>query len=214
MTWQRARKPDQKSERITTILESAATLFDQTDLAGVSMRDLAQEAGLSKASLYSYFKTKEEVFATLFLQESEQWFDVVQSKLKRLRAPNASRVARILTDSLRERQRFCRLTVVLASVLERNMSTDFIRDFKTELHTNLGQIIAALQTTLPEMTVESGTAFLYQHQAVIAGLWPLTHPSPEVAEVLASEEFQDMQIDFYQLFQQTIESLLVANSEQ
>ena len=99
---------------------------------------------------------------------------------------------------------------MLSSVLERNLSTDFIRDFKTELHTNLGQIIAALQTTLPEMTAESGTAFLYQHQAVIAGLWPLTHPSPEVAEVLASEKFQSMQIDFFKLFQQTIQRLLEA----
>ena len=210
MSWQRARKPDQKAERVTAILDAAARLFDRKDLVGISMSDMAEEAGLSKASLYSYFKTKEEVFATLFLQESEAWFAVVEPKLKRLRSPNASRVAIVLTDALKECQRFCRLTVVLASVLERNMSTDFIRDFKTELHTNLGQIIAAIQTAFPEMTFESGTAFLYQHQAVIAGLWPLTHPSPEVAEVLASEEFQDLQIDFYKLFQQTMQRLLEA----
>ena len=210
MAWQRARKPDQKAERVESILHAAATLFDQNDLAKISMSDLAAEVGLSKASLYSYFKTKEEVFATLFLEESEQWFDLVQPKLNRLRSPNASRVAKVLTDVLRERERFCRLTVVLASVLERNMSTEFIRDFKTELQTKFGQIIELLQGVLPEMTVASGTAFLYQHHALVAGLWPLTDPSPEMAEVLASEEFQGMQVDFYDLFQESLQKLLEA----
>ena len=208
MGWQRARQPRQKEERVNAILASAAKLFDQRDLADISMKDVAEQAGLSKASLYSYFATKEEVFATLFLNDSGDWFAFIAPKLKRLRSPNAKRVAAILTDSLRAHHRFCRLTVVLASVLERNMSKEFIRNFKTELNENLGEIVVALQAVFPEMTDESGVAFLYQHQSLIAGLWPLTHPSPEVAEVLAEEEFQGMQVDFFDLFSLAIERLL------
>ncbi len=208
MTWQRARQPNQKAERLTAILTAAGRLFDQRELNDISMRDIAGEADLSKASLYSYFSTKEEVFATLFLQESAAWYDAVEPKLKRLRSPNAQRVAKVLTDVLREHRRFCRLTVVLASVLERNLSPEFIRDFKTELNENLAKIIATLQIALPHMSVKSGTEFLYQHQAMIAGLWPLAHPSPSVMEVLQGEEFQGLQIDFYQLFHQSIEELL------
>ena len=208
MAWQRARKPNQKAERVSAILESAAALFDEKELTSISMRDLAQGAGLSKASLYSYFKTKEEVFATLFLRESEVWFELFETRLEELQSPSSERVAEILTGILQERQRFCRLTVILASVLERNMSTEFIREFKTELSTNLQQVVAVLQAVSPGMTAESGIAFLYQHQSLIAGLWPLTHPSPEVAEVLAREEFQGIQVDFFGLFRETIERLL------
>ena len=208
MTWQRARQPNQKAERLTAILTAAGRLFDQRELNDISMRDIAGEADLSKASLYSYFSTKEEVFATLFLQESTAWYDAVEPKLKRLRSPNAQRVAKVLTDVLREHRRFCRLTVVLASVLERNLSPEFIRDFKTELNENLAKIIATLQIALPHMSVKSGTEFLYQHQAMIAGLWPLAHPAPSVMEVLQGEEFQGLQIDFYRLFHQSIEELL------
>ena len=50
--------------------------------------------------------------------------------------------------------------------------------------------------------------FLYQHHAIIAGLWPLSHPSPEVEEVLEDEEFQGYRIDFFTLFQNTITPLL------
>ena len=213
MTWKRARKPDQKAERVAAILEAAAALFDQKELADISMRDVAADSGLSKASLYSYFKTKEEVFATLFLKESAVWFELVEPKLRQLRSPDVSQVAEVLTDVLRERQRFARLTVVLASVLERNMSTDFIREFKMKLNKFLGQIVSVLQTVFPEMNPQSGIEFLYQHHSMIAGLWPLTHPSPEVAEVLASEEFQGIIVDFYTLFQSTMERLLLALSQ-
>ena len=81
------------------------------------------------------------MFATLFLNEIQDWLEFVETKLKRLRSPNGARVAQVLTDALRDRQRFCRLGVVLASILERNMSTEFIRDFKLELNTNLQRIV-------------------------------------------------------------------------
>ena len=208
MTWQRARQPSQKAERIGAILAAAGELFDQKDLSEISMRDLAETASLSKASLYSYFKTKEEVFATLFLRESEIWFGLVEPKLKRLRTPSASRVAFVLTEVLRECPRFCRLTAVLASVLERNLSTEFLLDFKTELNANLAMVVAALQRVFPAMTDRSGAAFLYQHQAVLGGLWPLTHPSPDVAKVLSRKEYQGMRFDFHELFRQTLQQLL------
>ena len=210
MAWQRARQPGQKAERVTAILDSAGALFDEKDLTDISMRDLAAAAGLSKASLYSYFKTKEEVFATLFLSEIDDWFAVVETKLKRLRAPNAERVAKLLTDALRDRQRFCRLGVVLASILERNMSREFIRDFKLRLNTQLQQVVVVFQTIFPSLGNDAAIAFLYQHQSLIAGLWPLTHPSPEMAEVLAAEEFQEMQVDFFDLFRASIQQLLRA----
>ena len=114
------------------------------------MKEIAQTSGLSKASLYSYFKTKEEVFATLFLMETESWFETVKSKLQRLRAPNEKRVAKVLTDALRERQRMCRLVVVLGSVLEKNLSTEFVCDFKTALQANLQLIIAEFQRGRPK----------------------------------------------------------------
>ena len=208
MAWQRARNPNQKAERMTAILASAAGLFDQQELSEISMRDIAECADLSKASLYSYFKTKEEVFAVLFLQECRSWLNGVETKLARLRSPNAQRVAKILTDVIKDELRFCRLTVVLASVLERNLSKEFIQDFKTELNSGLADVVTALQRVFPDMTDQAGTAFVYQHQAMIAGLWPITHPVPLVAEVLAQDEYKTMQVDFYAIFQASVEKLL------
>ena len=45
VNWQRARNPDQKAERVETILDAAAVLFDEKELSDISMRDLARARG-------------------------------------------------------------------------------------------------------------------------------------------------------------------------
>ena len=208
MNWQRARNPDQKAERVDAILAAAATLFDEKELSDISMRDLADRAGLGKASLYHYFKTKEEVFMSLYRAELDAWLPDVQGRLNRLRAPNSERIARALTEALRDRPRFCRLTVVFSSVLEHNLSPEFLQEFKLSLLAPLGQFSESLREVQPELSDETVHAFLFQHHAMIAGLWPLAHPSQKVSDVLIDERLQGFRIDFYHLFQRTIQKLL------
>ncbi len=208
MSWKRARNSEQKAERISAILVAAGGLFDQKGFASISMKDIAETAGLGKASLYSYFKTKEEVFASLFLQESEAWFESLKSYLTGIENTDSSTLAKILTDNLRTQERFCRLTVILYSVVEKNLSKEFIYNFKFEVQANLKQYASKLNEVMPSLAIENGVLFLCQHQAVIAGLWPTTHPTPEIAEVTKSEEFNDLHIDFFELFQSTMEKLL------
>lgn len=43
------------------IIEAAARLFRAKGIAGASVREIAAEAGLQKASLYYYFRSKEEI---------------------------------------------------------------------------------------------------------------------------------------------------------
>lgn len=212
MNWQRARNPDQKAERVDAILAAAAALFDEKELSDISMKDVAERAGLGKASLYHYFKTKEEVFISLYRAELDSWLPDVQQRLSRLRAPNPNRVSKVLTDVLRERQRFCRLTVVFSSVLEHNLSEEFIRDFKQSLLVPLGEFSVLMKEAL-KLSDETIQDFLFQHHAIIAGLWPLAHPSPQVSEVLKDSQFEGFRIDFYRLFELTICQLLQAGSK-
>ena len=213
MNWQRARNPEQKAERVDAILAAAAALFDEQELSEISMRDMAERAGLGKASLYHYFKTKEEVFISLYRAELDAWLPDVQQRLNRLRVPNPERIAKALTDALRQRTRFCRLTVVFSSVLEHNLSMDFIRDFKLSLLAPLGQFSNTMKAVMNDLTDDAVRDFLFQHHATIAGLWPLANPSQEVAEVLKDSQFEGFRLDFYRLFEQTISQLLRAGNK-
>ena len=56
-------KPDSKeSDSKEAVLDAAQRLISQYGYAGFSMRDLAQQSGLAKATLYHHFEDKREIF--------------------------------------------------------------------------------------------------------------------------------------------------------
>ncbi|MEZ4866859.1 MAG: TetR/AcrR family transcriptional regulator [Caldilineaceae bacterium] len=54
------------------ILDAAQKLLAQHGYAGLSMRELAQESGLAKATIYHYFQDKEEIFRYVLERDMEQ----------------------------------------------------------------------------------------------------------------------------------------------
>ncbi len=79
------------------ILEAAQLLFIQRGYDGVSIRDLAQECGLAKATLYHHFRDKEDLFFSVLEHdlltmhaEVMQGLDAAQPPLARLHASIAA----------------------------------------------------------------------------------------------------------------------------
>jgi len=73
-------RPDVTNERKTQILNAAEDIFSQKGFDGARMEDIAGETGVSKGTLYLYFKSKDElIFAILdrmFQREFKQFEDL------------------------------------------------------------------------------------------------------------------------------------------
>ncbi|MBI2729136.1 MAG: TetR/AcrR family transcriptional regulator [Sphingobacteriales bacterium] len=61
------------------ILAAARKVFMTKGMAGARMQDIADEAGINKALLHYYFKDKEKLFETIFLQEAKKFFPKINS---------------------------------------------------------------------------------------------------------------------------------------
>ena len=72
MSYQRARRPEQKEERREAILAAAHALAVERSVRAVSLGDIAREVGLAKSNLLRYFESREEIFLTLLLREWEE----------------------------------------------------------------------------------------------------------------------------------------------
>jgi AcrR family transcriptional regulator len=64
-----------RAERIPQIIAAAMTVFAWGGFAQARMEDIAQEAGLSKATLYLYFASKEAIIAAILQSYFERGFD-------------------------------------------------------------------------------------------------------------------------------------------
>src|SRR5258708_27284673 len=61
------------SEKAESILAAAQRTFLASGFGAVSMDAIAREAGASKATLYAYFASKEELFGAVVARESERY---------------------------------------------------------------------------------------------------------------------------------------------
>jgi AcrR family transcriptional regulator len=67
------RKPkDEGPER--RILSAARKVFTTKGMTGARMQDIADEAGINKAMLHYYFRDKDKLFETIFLDEAQRFF--------------------------------------------------------------------------------------------------------------------------------------------
>jgi len=64
-------------DKRSDILEAAAALFAQFSLKKVTVDEIAEKASVSKATIYKYFDSKEEVFDQVVKAESQQLWDAV-----------------------------------------------------------------------------------------------------------------------------------------
>ena len=62
-------KEKERAARKQIIIDSALALFAKKPFYAVGMRDVADEAGVSPATLYRYFPSQEELFVEAFIQD-------------------------------------------------------------------------------------------------------------------------------------------------
>lgn len=63
------------------ILDAAWELARQRGLAGVSLGELALRVGMRAPSLYSYFRSKNEIYDAMFAQANRQFVDFIGQRL-------------------------------------------------------------------------------------------------------------------------------------
>lgn len=72
----RERKDREKNQRRKAILDATRTLLLKKGIDNISMRKIAEIAELGLGTIYSYFSSKEEIYAAL----SEEVFDLMHEK--------------------------------------------------------------------------------------------------------------------------------------
>lgn len=195
--WQRARRPEEKEQRREEILRAAAELLDETGLEGAGLNAIARRAGISKANIYRYFESREAVLIQMLLTEVEEWMGALGSRLQPLAGSNdVDAIAAGFAATIAQRPRLCVLLGSLASVLEHNVSVEFVADFKRRLFALLTPMLGELEAAVPEFNADDAYRFASSFTLAACGAWPHCHPSPVVEEVLSMPEFSTMRLEF------------------
>ncbi len=197
MTWERARRPEQKQERREAILGAAAALFDDEGFEGASLSTIGRGSGIFKANLYRYFESREAILLELMAEEQRGWERAVAADLAGLAGSgDAERVAALLARSLAIRPRLCGLMASLASMLGHNTGAKTVADFKRRFTTGMLELLPSLHAVLPDVPIHALQEFLLYTYMFATGAWPHANRSAPVGKILANAEFGHIRTDF------------------
>ncbi len=77
-----SRKEQEKLARKKDILDAAAVLFSEKDFHEVTVDEIAGRVGLSKGTIYLYFKNKDDIFFSIIEEKTKILFSRLQSAME------------------------------------------------------------------------------------------------------------------------------------
>ena len=207
-TWQRARRPEQISQRISRILDATGELFGEMPYDHVTMQLIAKRANFTRSNLYRYFRSREEIFLALLRFDMEIWMNEILSVFSQTISVPIESFVTSWTDILFRRKRLLRLLPLISLSLEKNVSENVYRDFKTSLNDMTCEVIPVIGNTLSECDQDQIGAFLLFNLALVAGAWPMSQYSFMQRSVLNDPELAWMKVDFKDFFRKSIAAYL------
>jgi AcrR family transcriptional regulator len=203
VSFQRARSPEQMAARRSAIMAVAREMLAEKNVADISLRELADRVGLAKSNVLRYFDSREAIFLEVLDEEFAAWLSGLQKRLGQPKARKANyaneiRVATTMAESIVDSQLLCELLGSMAGILERNISSDFARDFKVRATENTIAVAGLIARQLPWL--EAGFTVFFGEAALTltAGMYPFSVPTDPVRVAMAEiglpeprQRFQD-----------------------
>lgn len=138
-----AARTDVSAARKNQILDAAMVVFARSGFHEARMDDIVQESGLSKGTLYWYFKSKEEIITAisqrLFATDIEQ----VESLLK-AEGTVSERLQQLIRDRLQGLQDMSDMVAILFEFYAVALRQDGVRQFIKTYFQNFHKVLVAL----------------------------------------------------------------------
>jgi len=213
-TYQRARRPEQKTERRDAILGAARELALRDGVRTVSLADIAAQVGIHKSALLRYFETREQIFLELTAQAWREWTAALHAELDDATpgspvSDSAALVAGVFAGSFRDRPLLCDLIAHTPLNLERNVSPEAVRRYKLTSLAAVDEAAAIVQRVLPELTLAECGEFVAALASLAGAVWQIANPAPVLAELYAADpDLSRACVDLASRLRRTAEVLL------
>jgi AcrR family transcriptional regulator len=73
---------EHRARQLRTLLDAARALVAEEGIEALSLAELARRVGLSRPSLYEYFRSKDDLVAAIVEAELPRWASLVEEALR------------------------------------------------------------------------------------------------------------------------------------
>lgn len=128
--FKRARSTEQKNQRLADIKAATASLFKENPYHEITLTTIAERLGWSRANLYKYVTTKEEIFLELAADARDEYFEALLKAFPVNTSFNSEEAAKRWAQVSFECQSWALYGTILMTIIEVNVTVERLKVFK------------------------------------------------------------------------------------
>ena len=184
MNFQRARNHEQKEIRMQQIMDATLELYENQPYQKISLSTIAKKLNFTRANLYKYVRTKEEIFLYILIKEAEKFIIELKKKFVRKKDLSVEEFANLWAESFDQNHRFIELMSIMYSIIQKNVSLEYLIEFKKKFSIFLIEANEIIQVALPNLSKEVIQQFLTMQIFYAMGLYPASNESKVQKEAI------------------------------
>lgn len=192
----RARSDEHKEERLSQIKLATAELFENAPYAAITLTMIAEKLGWSRANLYKYITTKEEIILEIAGDKMVAYYGSLLSAFPDGNNFSVEVIAEIWAGILNANRDYMRYVSYLNPVIETNVTVECLAvfkkkyyDFANALSKKLSKMLAVTQEVAYKIQLD--VLFYASSNAVCC------YKNPLVQEALKQINITPPSMDFY-----------------
>jgi AcrR family transcriptional regulator len=170
--FQRARNNEQKEIRMQQIMEATLDLYETHPYQKISLSTIAKKLNFTRANLYKYVHTKEEIFLYILIKEAEKFVEILKKKFPKNKTIEVEEFAQIWAETFDQNHRFIELMSIMYSIIQKNVSLSYLIEFKKKFSFFLIEAQSIVQNAFPSLSTEVVQKFLNMQMFYAMGLYP------------------------------------------
>lgn len=184
MDFVRARTQQQIEQRQADIIAACDTLFEQGGYDQVNIKAISEMTTITRSSIYTYYKTRDEIILDLLRTELLSWQDELLQWGQKTAPLSRTAFCKDFTALLLKKDKMLQHYCLLYTFLEVNCRTEKLVRFKQSAVPVMGTLVWLLRMNFPDYTVEQASLITEEIISYILGLYPSTHLTAKQQEAL------------------------------
>lgn len=169
------RNKDIETKRKEEIVLACEKLYKKMSFRDITIKDIAKETTFTRASIYNYFETKEEIFLALYEKEYIRWNEDLEEILNSVKKFTKTSFADKIAKSLEKRFMLLKLMAMNNYDMEENSRLDCLISFKLAYLKSINLFSQLLTRFNPLLTKKEINDIVYMFFPFIYALYPYSY---------------------------------------
>lgn len=215
MAFERARNEAQREERVEQIKQAAIACFDHSPYHEITLAQIAGQTGFTRANLYKYIGSKEEIYLLVTEDELAAWVADLSTAVA---TPlSTADFAQTWAHMMASHHRLMKLLAILFPVLERNASYERLVAFKQAFAATSRQLFALLARQFPTWSPHQCEHFVRLQTQFSLGAFEMSDTTDAQRQALREADLpyepSDFETSMTEFLQYTINYVLTLSAK-